>query len=293
MSAAGPAVPIAWGVWMRRRHSRALLPGLVLGTILAASLGAGVLSRVTPDQIALGAPFTPPAARHVLGLDEAGRDVFARILYGGRVTLAISFSAMAGAAAAGVFLGMAAGYFRGIAETAIGRLGDVVLSFPPIILAMAIVAFVGSTPLHLALVIAILYVPRFIRIAQAAVQVIMSTQYVEAAHAMGAPVRRIFARVLLPNILGPVMVQFSLGVGHAILLETGLSFVGLGPPPPTPSWGRMIYDAQRYMALQPLLIVWPSLAIAGSVIALNLLGDAVRDVLDPRLRRSVRAVDRR
>jgi peptide/nickel transport system permease protein len=293
MSAAGPAVPIAWGGWMRRRHPRALLPGLVLGAILAASLGAGVLSRATPDQIALGAPFTPPAAQHFLGLDEAGRDVFTRILYGGRVTLAISFGAMAGAAAAGVFLGMAAGYFRGTAETAIGRLGDVVLSFPPIILAMAIVAFVGSTPVHLALVIAILYVPRFIRIAQAAVQVIMSTQYVEAAHAMGAPVRRIFARVLLPNILGPVMVQFSLGVGHAILLETGLSFVGLGPPPPTPSWGRMIYDAQRYMALQPLLIVWPSLAIAGSVITLNLLGDAVRDVLDPRLRRSVRAVDRR
>jgi peptide/nickel transport system permease protein len=293
MSAAGPAVPMAWGMSLVRRHTRALAPACVLGIILIVSFGAGFVSSASPDRVALGNPFAAPTRQHLLGLDEAGRDVFSRILYGGQVTLAIAFGAMAGAAAVGVFLGMAAAYFRGPAEVAIGRLGDVVLSFPPIILAMAIVAFVGSTPVNLALVIGILYVPRFVRIAQAAVHVILSAQYVEAAHALGAPVRRIFARVLLPNIMGPVMVQFSLGIGHAILLETGLSFVGLGPPPPAPSWGRMIYDAQRYMTLQPLLIVWPSVVIAGSVIALNLLGDALRDALDPRLRGSVRAAYRR
>lgn len=275
------------------RYQRILIPLGILTTLVAASAFAGYLSPSPPQQVGVGAPFTPPTAHHLLGLDEAGRDILSRLLYGGRVTLGIAFSSITLAAVVGVGMGMAAGYFRSTVAGVITRASDVLLSFPPIILAMAVVSFLGSDPIHLALVIAILYVPRFVRISQAAVQTIIANEYVEAAHAVGASARRILTRVLLPNIMGPVMVEFSLGVGHAILLETGLSFVGLGPPPPLPSWGRMIYDARRYMQLQGLLLAWPSIVIAGSVIMLNLLGDALRDALDPRLRRSIGAVDRR
>ena len=264
--------------------SGAVIVGLGLATLLADPLGG-----YPPNKIALGRPFTSPTAKHWFGLDYAGRDVLSRLLHGGRVTLAISVISIFLAAAGGLVAGVASGYLGGVMDTVCMRLADVILCFPPILLAMALVAFVGTNVVFLTLVIAVVYAPRFARVVYASVLTVRELSYVEASRAMGAATVRILRRQIIPNIMGPVFVQVSLGIGHAILLETGLSFVGLGPPPPAASWGRMVDEGRRHMEAQPLLLLWPSLLIAGAIIAFNLLGDGLRDLLDPKLRRSMRS----
>jgi peptide/nickel transport system permease protein len=268
---------------------RLLISAAVIVSLGLAVVLAGVLGRFPPNRIALGRPFSSPTARHWLGLDYAGRDVLSRILHGGRVTLAISVASIFLAAAGGLIGGVASGYLGGVVETACMRLADVLLCFPPILLAMALVAFVGSNAVYLTLVIAVVYAPRFARVVYASVLTVKELSYVEASRAIGAATWRLLRRQIVPNIMGPVFVQASLGIGHAVLLETGLSFVGLGPPPPAASWGRMVDEGRRHMETQPLLLVWPSLLIASSIVAFNMLGDGLRDLLDPKLRHSVRS----
>jgi peptide/nickel transport system permease protein len=248
---------------------------------------ATILTPYDPNKIALGRPYTQPSPKHPLGLDNAGRDILSRILHGGRLTLGIAISSILLAAVVGTFLGVIAGYFSGVPDMLIMRSADVLLCFPPIILGMAIVTFLGTDPLFLSLVIALLYTPRFIRVVYATVQTVKHNEYVEAARALGSSIPRLFRQEILPNILAPILVQISLGIGHAILLETGLSFVGLGPPPPAASWGRMIEEARRFMRINALILVWPALAIGTCVVAFNTLGDALRDHLDPRLRHAM------
>jgi peptide/nickel transport system permease protein len=269
---------------MRDRRVRISIAVILL--LLATAGLAERLGGYPPNKIALGRPFSGPTAKHWLGLDYAGRDVLARLLYGGRITLGVSILSILMAAAVGLMAGLAAGYLGGLVDTASMRLADVVLCLPPILLAMAIVAFVGSSAVYLTLIIALVYSPRFQRVVYASVLTVKELNYVEASRALGAATLRILRRQIVPNIMGPVLVQVSLGIGHAILLETGLSFVGLGPPPPAASWGRMVDEGRRHMETQPLLLVWPSLLIAGSIIAFNLLGDGLRDRLDPKLRHS-------
>ncbi|RMF87257.1 MAG: ABC transporter permease [Nitrospinota bacterium] len=272
---------------MLRKYCRLLIPGtLILGLILASSL-ANLLSPYDPNRIALGRPYAKPSLQHPLGLDNAGRDILSRILHGGRLTLGIAISSILLAAVAGTILGVVAGYFPGVPDMVIMRGADVLLCFPPIILGMAIVTFLGTEPIFLTLVIALLYTPRFVRVVYAAVQTVKHNEYVEAARALGSSIPRLFRKEIIPNILAPIMVQISLGIGHAIILETGLSFVGLGPPPPTASWGRMIEEARRFMRINAMILVWPALTIGICVIAFNMLGDALRDYLDPRLRHTV------
>lgn len=266
------------------KYNRILISGMVIGGLVLASILANLLSPYDPNKIALGRPYMQPSLQHPLGLDNAGRDILSRILHGGRLTLGIAISSILLAAVVGTTLGVLAGYFSGIADMLIMRGADVLLCFPPIILGMAIVTFLGTDPLLLILVIALLYTPRFIRVVYAAVHTVKHNEYVEAALALGSPIFRIFRKEIIPNILAPIMVQISLGIGHAIILETGLSFVGLGPPPPAASWGRMIEEARRFMRLNAMILIWPALAISTCVIAFNTLGDALRDHLDPRLR---------
>lgn len=267
---------------LRIRLSAALILALLLATLLADRLGG-----YPPNKIALGRPFTSPTPAHWLGLDYAGRDVLARLLHGGRITLGVSIASILLATATGLVAGLIAGYLGGVVDTVSMRLADVVLCLPPILLAMAIVAFVGSSALYLTLIIALVYSPRFQRVVYASVLTVKELSYVEASRALGAATPRILGRQIVPNLMGPVFVQVSLGIGHAILLETGLAFVGLGPPPPAASWGRMVDEGRRHMETQPLLLLWPSLLIAGSIIAFNLLGDGLRDRLDPKLRHSM------
>jgi peptide/nickel transport system permease protein len=170
-------------------------------------------------------------------------------------------------------------------ETAIMRAMDGLLCFPPILLGIFVVTFLGPSLRNLILVIGVLYVPRFTRVVHASTLAIRELEYVESARALGASAVRVVGGTILPNIVAPILVQASLATGHAILIESGLSFLGLGPPPPTPSWGRMVEQSGRFMQLSALPLLWPSAAISFTVLAFNLLGDGLRDLLDPRLRR--------
>jgi peptide/nickel transport system permease protein len=269
------------------RDRRVLVPTVIILILASASLFADLVAPYPPNKLSIDVPYAPPSRQNLLGTDGAGRDTLSRLLHAGRLTLAISVGAVVIAGVIGSVGGIVAGYVGGTTDVIIMRASDVVLCFPPIILAMAVVAFIGSRPEHLTLVIAALYTPRFARVGFAAAQTVKYNAHVEASRSLGATTARILHREILPNVMAPLMVQFSLTIGHAILLETGLSFVGLGPPPPSPSWGRMIEEARRAADLQALLLVWPSFVIGLSVISFNALGDALRDALDPKLRQSV------
>nr|WP_253913181.1 ABC transporter permease [Pseudoruegeria sp. HB172150] len=228
--------------------------------------------------------FAGPSLQHWLGNDEFGRDIFSNIVYGARISLIVSILSMTFASVVGVIIGMVAGYFRGAWEMLAMRGTDIMLCFPPMLMAIFLVALTGPSIVNLVFVIGILFIPRFARIAYSSTLSVAEIQYVEGARAIGARNWFILLRHILPNILAPLFVQFSLGLGSAILIESGLSFLGLGPPPPAASWGRMISTAQRYLSVSPFGVLWPSIFISATVIAVNLLGDALRDTLDPRIR---------
>jgi peptide/nickel transport system permease protein len=251
---------------------------LILVAALAPGLGAHDPSALNPR-----AKAQPPGLTHLLGTDEFGRDILSRLVHGARITLVVALSSVLLAAAGGTALGTLAAYVGRGTEAVIMRTMDGLLCIPPILLGIMVVTFLGPSLPNLILVIGVLYIPRFTRVVHSSTLAVRELEYVESARALGASAARIIARAILPNILAPIVVQLSLAAGHAILLESGLSFLGLGPPPPTPSWGRMVEQSGRFMQLSALPLLWPSVAISGTVLAFNLLGDGLRDVLDPRL----------
>ncbi len=240
------------------------------------------------------APFDPiaqpakrllrPGARHLLGTDEFGRDVLSRIVFGARVSLQVGVISVGMALVIGGSLGLVSGYYLGVVDRLTGRLVDVMFAFPSVILIIAISGVIGPSMATAMLAIGIVYSPIFARIVRAPTLAVMQQQYVEGARAIGAGRLRIKARHVLPNIAAPVIVQTTLSFSTAILSEATLSFLGLGTQPPNPSWGTMLSAGRRYMELAPWVAVYPGLAIALTVLGLNLLGDALRDALDPRLR---------
>jgi peptide/nickel transport system permease protein len=268
----------------RFRRLKLLVPALVIAAVAAAAVLAPVLARYDPDAIDPSTRVALPSARHLLGTDEFGRDIVSRLVYGARLSISVSLASVAIALGAGTLVGMAAAYFGGTLELILMRLVDGLLSFPPILLALFVITFLGPSLLNVILVIGLLYIPRFARVAHGATLSIREAEYIQAARAMGATHGRTLRRAILPNIAAPLFVQTSLGLGHAILLESGLSFLGLGAPPPASSWGRMIEQSSRFMGLSPWPVLWPSIVVSATVLALNLLGDVLRDVLDPRLR---------
>lgn len=259
-----------------------------LGVIALLTVLGPVVTPHQPWQVDVTKRFAGPSLTNWLGNDEFGRDIFANIVYGARISLAVSFSSMVFAGVVGTVIGMIAGYFRGFWEVVAMRGTDIMLCFPPMLMAIFLVALTGPSVTNLVFVIGILFIPRFARIAYSSTLSVAEIQYVEGARAIGARSGFIIFRHILPNIVAPLFVQFSLGLGSAILIESGLSFLGLGPPPPEASWGRMISTAQRFLSANPLGVLWPSLFISVTVIAVNLLGDALRDTLDPRLRNQVK-----
>jgi peptide/nickel transport system permease protein len=268
-----------------RRSRQLLIAGPAVALLLIAAALAPLLGPADPNQLNPRAKAQPPSLAHPLGTDEFGRDLWSRLLRGARITLLVGLSSVAVAASLGTFLGSVAAYSRGPVETAIMRVMDGLLCFPPILLGIFVVTFLGPSLRNLILVIGVLYVPRFTRVVHASTLAVRELEYVESARALGASAARVVGRAILPNIVAPILVQASLAAGHAILLESGLSFLGLGPPPPAPSWGRMVEQSGRFMQLSALPLLWPSAAISLTVLAFNLLGDGLRDLLDPRLRR--------
>ncbi|MCA9836543.1 MAG: ABC transporter permease [Trueperaceae bacterium] len=256
--------------------------------IIVASLVTGIFAPLIAPYDPLKQDFISnlgsPSQEHLLGTDEFGRDVLSRLIFGARVSLRVAFVSVALAMILGTFLGLTGGYLGGWWELIAMRGSDVLLSLPPILLAMAAVAFLGSSLLNLTLIIGVLYTPRFARVVHAAVVREKNQDYIESQRALGAGIPRILLQGILPNILAPIMVQASLSLGFAILLEAGLSFLGLGAPPPHPSWGNMISTARGYMRQAPYLVISPSITIALIVLAFNTLGDGLRDSLDPRLK---------
>lgn len=264
---------------------RLVAPALVLILVAGMGLLAPQLTPYHPEEINPTLRLVPSSLAHPLGADEFGRDVLSRLAYGARVTLVVSTASVTIAMLAGTLLGMLAAYFGGGIDLVAMRVVDGLLSFPPILLALFVITFLGPSLVNVILVIGLLYMPRFARVAHGATLAVRQVEYVEAARALGATHTRMLRRAILPNIAAPLFVQGSLAMGHAILLESGLSFLGLGTPPPAPSWGRMIEQSSRFMGLSPWPVLWPAITVSTTVLALNLLGDALRDHLDPRLRR--------
>lgn len=252
---------------------------LFLGVAVAAPLVAPFDPIAQPARRLL-----PPGARHLLGTDEFGRDVLSRIVFGARVSLQVGVISVGMALAIGGSLGLVSGYYLGVVDRLTGRLVDVMFAFPSVILIIAISGVIGPSMATAMLAIGIVYSPIFARIVRAPTLAVMQQQYVEGARAIGAGRLRIKARHVLPNIAAPVIVQTTLSFSTAILSEATLSFLGLGTQPPNPSWGTMLSAGRRYMELAPWVAVYPGLAIALTVLGLNLVGDALRDALDPRLR---------
>jgi peptide/nickel transport system permease protein len=273
------------GVFFRLvRTPRVVGPAVFLAVVAALSLLAPLIAPHDPLEMRPPRALQGPGPEFLLGTDEYGRDILSRLLYGGRVSLAVAVGSILVAGVVGVALGLAGGYYGGIWEALTMRTADLLLSIPPILLAIATVAFLGSNLANLILVIGLLYVPRFARVVHGSTLAVKQREFVEAARVVGARDLRILLTAILPNILAPIIVQASVSLGFAILLESGLSFLGLGAPPPTPSWGQMVGAGRGYMHLAPWPVLWPALMVWAVILAFNLLGDGLRDLLDPRLR---------
>lgn len=226
------------------------------------------------------------APGHLLGTDELGRDVLSRIMYGARIELFIALGATIFAAIAGTFMGIVGGFFGGIAEAVTMRLiVDVILAFPPIILALLAVTIYGPGPGTLIMVMGVLFAPTFARITYGQTLSVKREEYVEAARAFGAKTPVTLFKVVLPNVSAPIIVQFSLTMAQAILLESGLSYLGLGIVPPEPSWGAMVAEGQRFITSDPMGLLVPSAALVVTILAFGLLGDGLRAYLDPKSRK--------
>ncbi len=257
---------------------------VIVAAYLLATITAPVLSPHDPFSMASNSLLAPPGGPYPFGTDQFGRDLLSRLLYGSRVSLVVSFASVVFALAVGGTVGVASGYYGARVDNVLMRVMDVIFAFPAVLLAIAIMAVAGTAVWTVIVAIAVVYTPQFARVSRASVLATRSLEYVEAASALGAGARRILLRHILPNISAPLIVQTSLSLSLAILTESALSFLGLGTQPPTPSWGNMLAESRRFMATAPWTAVFPGATIAMIVLGFNLLGDGLRDVLDPRLR---------
>ena len=257
---------------------------LVLLLVFAAALFGPLLAPYDPYLINHLAVNQGSSAAHLLGTDEFGRDILSRLFYGIRPTVTVAIGATIIASVFGTMLGIIGAYGPNWIGTLIMRGIDVLLAFPPILLALLAVGFWPSGILTLMVVIGIVYVPHFGRVAHSATLQVIRQEFVQAEQSIGSRPLRVVFTAILPNILSPLVVPATLTVAAAILLESGLSFLGLGIVPPEPSWGQMIGTARGYLNLNPMYVVWPSLCLALTVLAINVIGDSLRDLLDPRLR---------
>ena len=276
---------VSWLGRFLRRYPIGAAGALVVAAMALVAVLAGSVAPYDPVAIDFTAMFAAPSSRHWFGTDAFGRDVLRRIVYGARTALLVGFAASLSGATLGAVVGVVSAYFGGTTDLIIQRVADIVLSFPIIILALAIVAILGGGTLNLILAIALSFVPRIELVIRASALAVRETTYVEAARAIGARPGRIIFRHMVPNVAAPYLVMLTVFLGQAILLEASLSFLGLGVNEPTPAWGLMLSGAAvDFVARAPWMAIFPGLAITATVLAFNVLGDALRDTLDPRLR---------
>lgn len=268
-----------------RENKTAVVCLAVLAVLAAAAALAPVIAPHDPTQMFPDHRMEGSSGQFWLGTDQFGRDLFSRIIYGARVSLTVGLSSVLLSAAFGTLFGLIAGYFGRWMDSLIMRVMDVLFAFPEILLALAIVAALGPGTSNTILAIGIVNIPVFTRTVRSAVLSVKNLEFVESARAIGAGTTRILFLEIFPNVTAPLLVQATLAISGAILTESALSFLGLGIQPPDPSWGGMISEARRYMELAPGMIVWPCVAMTVTILAFNMFGDAVRDILDPKHRK--------
>ena len=259
----------------------------LIGAFAICAVLAPILAPFDPLAQALGSRLAPPSPEHWLGTDQLGRDIASRLLYGARISLVIGIVVVVLAGVFGTFVGLFAGYASGLVDETLMRVTEVFLAFPPLILAMAIAGALGPSLTNAIIAIAVVTWAIYARLTRGQLLSLRRREFVEAARAVGASRARILARHLLPNALAPLLIQASFDMGSAIISAAGLSFIGFGAQPPTPEWGVMISEGRNFISTQPWLSLFPGLAILFAVGSFNLLGDGLRDLFDPRLRRSV------
>lgn len=280
----GAETPTARAVRRLLRRKGAVFGLAVIAVLLAVAVLAPLISPYDPDQQTWSAVRKAPSALHWFGTDDVGRDVFARVIYGARASLLAGVVAVAFALLVGVPIGLIAGYVGGFVDALLSRINDAMLACPFLILAIALAAFLGPSLRNAMIAIGITTTPIFMRLTRGQTMAVKVEDYIEAARAVGNPHWRIALVHVLPNILPALLVQATLSVATAIIAEATLSFLGLGQQPPAPSWGSMLNAAQRFLANAPWMAIWPGLAIFVAVISFNLVGDGLRDALDPRSR---------
>ena len=275
---------LAWRVVLLRNWTSALAAAVLL-IIAGATVLAPLVSPYDPLAIDPVAMLTGPSAHHIMGTDELGRDILSRVIYGGRVSLGTAAAVVIASAAIGVTMGLVAGYFGGAIDMIVSRLIDVILAFPAILLAMGLIALLGEGTLNAGVAVTVVSIPSFARLARASALVEKDREYVEAARALGASHRWILFRSILPNSIGPLVVQAGVTATTAILLEAALSFLGLGTKPPTPSWGQMLSTSRGYLYQAWWYGLFPGVALTLVVLALNHLADTAQRIATVSWRR--------
>ncbi|MCX5913302.1 MAG: ABC transporter permease [Deltaproteobacteria bacterium] len=266
------------------RNKLAVLGALLLLFLITVALLAPWVATHNPLKINIKERLQPPSQAHFFGTDGYGRDLFSRVVYGAAIALRVGFLSIVVAMSAGIILGLISGYYRGWIDAIIMRIMDAILSFPIILLAIGIMAVLGAGFANLMIALGLVYTPRFARLVRSSVLSIREKEYIEAARVTGCSDFTILFVHILPNCWAPVIIQATISFGYAILWEAALSFLGLGAPPPSPSWGSLLADGKEVLTRAPWMTYFPGLAIAMAVLALNLFGDGLRDVLDPRIK---------
>lgn len=271
---------------MRRlfRNKLAITGMVIMGTFLFTAIFAPVIAPYDPLKQELVMRRRPPSQEHWFGRDDLGRDIFSRVIFGARFSLQVGVLSVGFAIVIGALIGAVASFLGGWVDSIVMRLMDIMLAFPALLLAIAIVTILGPGLLNMLYAIGIVSIPAYARIVRASVLSVKEQDYIMAAHAVGVPPVRLLFRNVLPNCLTPIIVQGTLGIGTAILDAAGLSFLGLGAQPPKPEWGAMLGQGRYSMFTAPHIVLFPGLAIMFTVLGFNLLGDGLRDSLDPKLR---------
>ncbi len=281
--------PRAESLWLDaarrlRRQPLSIFSGLLVTLLILTAILGPALAPYNPNNINMADRFAAPSLLHPFGTDDFGRDILSRVMVGARVSLMVGIIAVSISAIVGTFFGLIAGYSNRIIDEIVMRAMDILFAFPAILLAIAIMAALGRGIGNAMIAIGIVYIPIFARIARGSVLSIRENEFIEAARALGSTDTRIMFRHIFPNILSPLIVEVTLSLSFAILAEAALSFFGLGTQPPDPSWGRMLSEGRAYFQQSAWLAIFPGLAIMLTVLGFNLLGDGLRDALDPRLK---------
>ena len=283
MSVAGERMKLAR---LLLRRKTAMIGLVILVVLVLAAAFAPYITGYAPQKLSIVNRLKPPSGAHWFGTDEFGRDVFTRAVYGGRLSLFVGFAVVILSSVLGIVLGLVAGFFRP-ADKVVARVIDAMMAFPDILLAISLVAALGPSLVNVILALGIVYTPRLARIVRASTLVIRELPFVEAARALGVSTWRIVTAHVLRNLWSPILVQGTFIFAYAILAEAGLSFLGVGVSPEIPTWGTMINAGQQYMGSADWMMVFPGLAIVLSVVSLQMVGDGLRDILDPRLRKEL------